>query len=102
MRRKLQEPTLDPCGSSLILLKSFETNASNGFSRSKIAPISNSLGNSYGTSFIEWTAISALPSSIPTSNSLINRYLPPIFERGEFSILSPWVLIFTNSTSRSG
>ena len=51
-----------------------------------IAPSSNSSGKAYGTSFIECTAMSARPSSMPISSSLINNPLPPIFDNGELSI----------------
>ncbi len=39
-------------------------------------------GNSTGTSFIEWTAISARPSSMASSNSFTNKPLPPPLPAG--------------------
>ena len=55
-----------------------------------------------GTSFIECTAMSASFSSSAVSSSLTNRPLPPIFDSGESSSLSPRLTMGTRDTWSPG
>src|SRR5215213_1874530 len=76
--------------------------ASSGLARGSTAAMQKPGGSSLGTSFIEWTAISARDSSIATSSSLTNRPLPPTSASARSSTRSPCVVIGTSSTGNSG
>ena len=91
-----------PCGNSSNERYVLDTKASRGSSRLQITLNPKPSGNSIGTSFIEWTAISARFSSKAFSNSLTNKPFPPILAKGESKITSPFVTIGTNSTESVG
>ena len=99
-RLRLELPMRAPGSRSAKPLSVAETKASVGLARSSTAAMQNPAGISAGTSFIECTAMSALPSSMRCSSSFTNRPLPPIFASGVSKILSPWVLMPKISTSR--
>ena len=101
-RRRLEVPTVAPGGSTSSPANRTETSASRGSARAMTTGRCSSGGSSTGTSFIEWTAMSARPSSSASSSSLMKSPLPPTFASGASSILSPLVRIATSSTSRPG
>ena len=79
-----------------------DTNASATSSRAPTVSNAKPSGITIGTSFIECTAMSARPSAIATSNSLINNPLPPICESGLSRIWSPFVVMPIISTAKLG
>ena len=101
-RRRLDVPTMLPRGSSSNDAYVLETKASRGSSRSQIQKRPRPSGKSMGTSFIECTAMSASFSSSAVSSSLTNKPLPPIFDSGESSSLSPRLTMGTRVTLRPG
>src|SRR5690606_9556706 len=101
-RRRLEVPTRAPAGSSLSASYLLETKASRGSSRSRMAASTKPDGISAVTSFMECTAMSARPSRMAISSSLMNRPLPPILESARSSTSSPRVVMGTSSTSMPG
>ncbi len=95
-------PTIAPRGSSANPACAFDTNASRGSSRARIAASSNPAGSATGTSFAECTAMSARPSSSAASSSFTNSPLPPIFASERSRISSPRVLKGRMSTRTRG
>ena len=96
--RKDVVPTLAPFGSSSKLLKFILSIASFISSLLQTQANFNPSGKVVGTSFKLCTAISALPSSIAFSSSLVNKPLPPILANGVSKITSPLVFIVIIST----
>ena len=95
-------PIRTPGGRSLIFLKRNDTNASSGLPRLSKVGMTNLSDRLAGTSLTECTAISIVPASNASSSSFKKRPLPPIAVSGRSCILSPWVVIPTISTARSG
>ena len=96
--RKDVVPILALFGSSLKLLNFILSIASLTSSLLHTQASLRPFGNVVGTSFRLWTAISALPSNIAFSSSLVNNPLPPILASGVSKITSPLVFIVIIST----
>ena len=101
-RRSEEVPTRAPGGNASMFAKAFDTKASAGSSRSRIAGRANPGSSSIGTSLSECTAQSDSPRCIDSSSSLRNRPLPPIAASERSSTSSPRVLIGTSSTASPG
>ena len=101
-RRRLEVPTRAPGGSAVKEAYVFDTNASRGSARSRIAPSVKPSGKCIGTSLSECTAISARPSLIASSSSFTNKPLPPIFASEVPSLRSPSVVMPSMLTGRRG
>ena len=100
LRRRLEVPRRAPCESCA---KSEQpTKASRGSSRSQITPRVRPSGITIGTSFIECTAISALPSSNAVSSSFTKSPFPPTLKSGLSNNWSPRDVIPNSRTSSPG
>ena len=98
VRRRLEVPTIAPCGRSVNLAYCGDTQASRGSSRSITQASSKPSGSSIGTSLSECTAMSARPSSSATSSSLTNSPLPPTLLSERSRIWSPRVVMPSSVT----
>ena len=98
-RRSDDEPTLAPCGRSMIAFAALPIKASRASSRGRKAESSSPSGNTVGMSFDECTAMSILPASSASSISLVNRPLPPASDSGRSWMRSPLVEMTTTSNA---
>mmetsp|Transcript_33342 Transcript_33342/g.79059 ORF Transcript_33342/g.79059 Transcript_33342/m.79059 type:complete len:355 (+) Transcript_33342:217-1281(+) len=100
-RRSAALPTTAPSGSSDRDLYFRDTKTSRVSSRGRLQGRTVPSGRYVGTSFMECTAMSILPSSRASSISLVKSPLPPMSASGWLRILSPVVLIILISSAPS-